>query len=278
MKINNHRLVNTDGTPLSFLATPNMGGVMQPEYLIIHYTAGGSAEGSISWLRNPQAQASAHVVIGRDGNITQLVPFNRVAWHAGKSQWGGRSGLNNFSIGIELDNAGKLERVGSRWISSATKSAYPDDDVLVANHKQDRPGTPPGGWHEYTEPQIASALAVGQLLMQRYQLKDVLGHEDIAPGRKTDPGPAFPMASYRGRLLGRRDDVEEIFLTAVALNIRSGPGTEYPVLPGSPLPMYTRLAVQEKQAIWWRVEVQEATNDEAAEGWVHSRFLKPEII
>ncbi len=278
MKIKNHRLMHPDGSPISFLATPNMGGVLQPEYLIMHYTAGSSAEGAIAWLRNPQAQASAHVVIGRDGAITQLVPFNRIAWHAGKSQWDGRSGLNGFSIGIELDNAGKLEQVGSRWISSATKRAYPSDDVLVANHKHDRPGTPSSGWQEYTEPQIAAALEVGQLLMQRYKLKDVLGHEDIAPGRKTDPGPAFAMASFHGRLLGRRDDQAEVFQATTALNIRSGPGVGYAALPGSPLRTHTRLAVEEKQALWWRVEVLDAQSDEAAEGWVHSRFLKPEVV
>jgi len=277
MKINKHRLVRADGTPMPFVATPNMGGVIEPVYLIIHYTAGSSADGSIAWLRNPQAQASAHLVIGRDGSITQMVPFNRCAWHAGKSQWGGRSGLNNFSIGIELDNAGRLERVGSRWLAKASKRAYADDDVLVANHKQDKPGTPPGGWHEYTEVQIEATLAVGLLLAQRYALKDVLGHEDIAPGRKTDPGPAFPLPSLRARLFGRQADEDEIYLTSTALNIRSGPGVQYPALQGSPLPAHTRLAVEEKQAVWWRVDVPDAVSDEAAEGWVHSRFLAPAV-
>jgi len=230
----------------------------------------------VTWFRNPQSQVSAHLVIGRDGGITQIVPFNRIAWHAGKSQWDGRSGLNQFSIGIELDNVGKLERVGSRWVSSATKRVYPDDEVLVANHKQDSPGTPPSGWHEYTEAQIEATLAVGLLLLQRYALKDVLGHEDIAPGRKSDPGPAFPMSSVRARLFGRHNDQAEIYLATTALNIRSGPGVGYPALPGSPLPANTRLAVEEKQAVWWRVEVPDAASDEAAQGWVHSRFLKPE--
>lgn len=276
MKIVNHRLVRADGSPMPFVASPNQGGVLRPEYLVIHYTAGSSAEGAIAWFRNPQAQAAAHLVIARDGAITQMVPFNRIAWHAGKSLWDGRSGLNGFSIGIELDNAGRLERVGSRWVSAVSKRTYPDDDVLLANHRHDRPGTPPSGWHEYTEAQIEACLAVGLLLMQRYNLKDVLGHEDIAPGRKTDPGPAFPMASYRARLLGRHEDQPEVVLTTTALNIRGGPGTEHAALPGSPLPAGTRLAVEEKQAVWWRVEVLDATSDDAAEGWVHSRFLRAE--
>ncbi len=274
MKIRNHRLARQDGMALPFVATPNMGSVLAPEYLVIHYTAGSSAEGAIAWLSNRAAKASAHLVIGRDGAITQMVPFNRVAWHAGRSLWDGRSGLNSCSIGIELDNAGRLERAGSRWRSAATKRAYADDDVLLANHRHDRSGTPPCGWHEYSEEQLAVALEVSLLLMQRYALKDVLGHEDIAPGRKSDPGPAFPLFSFRSRLLGRQQDEEEVWETATALNIRGGPGTEHPALPGSPLAAGTRVAVLEKQAVWWRVEVLDAENDEAAEGWVHSRFLR----
>jgi N-acetylmuramoyl-L-alanine amidase len=274
MKISNHRLIADDGNPVRYAETPNKGGAMTPEYLVMHYTAGSSAEGSVAWMCNPAAKAAAHLVIGRDGGITQLAPFNRVTWHAGQSQWAGRSGLNNFSIGIELDNAGKLESAGSRWISTASKRAYADDDVLVANHKQDRPSTPPSGWHEYTEVQIAAASEIGLLLMRKYALKDVLGHEDIAPGRKSDPGPAFPLASFRARLLGRADDAAEHYVTRAALNMRAGPGTEFAALPGSPLPAGTHVAVLELQGVWWRVDVLDTVGGVMdLVGWCHSRFL-----
>ncbi|MBP8215845.1 MAG: N-acetylmuramoyl-L-alanine amidase [Propionivibrio sp.] len=274
MKIQNHRLIADDGTPVRYVETPNKGGLMTPEYLIMHYTAGSSAEGSVSWMCNPAAKAAAHLVIGRDGSLTQLAPFNRITWHAGKSEWEGRSGLNGFSIGIELDNAGKLERVGSRWISAVSKRAYPDDDVLVANHKHDRPGTPPIGWHEYGEEQLEVAAQVGLLLMEKYALKDVLGHEDIAPGRKSDPGPAFPMASFRARLMGRADDEVEHYVTTSALNVRAGPGTEFAALPGSPLPSGTRVALLEQQGLWWRVDVLDTVSGVMdLVGWCHSRYL-----
>ena len=94
MKIQNHRLIADDGKPVSYVETPNKSGVMTPEFLIMHYTAGSSAEGSVAWMCNPAAKAAAHLVIGRDGSLTQLAAFNRVAWHAGKSVWAGRSGLN----------------------------------------------------------------------------------------------------------------------------------------------------------------------------------------
>ncbi len=274
MKINNHRLYADDGTPVRYVETPNKSGTMTPEYLVMHYTAGSSAEGSVSWMCNPAAKAAAHLVIGRDGGITQLAPFNRIAWHAGQSQWAGRSGLNGFSIGIELDNAGKLERAGSRWISAVSKRAYADDDVLVANHKHDPAGAPASGWHEYSEAQLDAADAVGLLLMQKYALKDVLGHEDIAPGRKSDPGPAFPLASFRARLMGRADEAVEQYASLAALNVRAGPGTEFAALPGSPIPLGAKVALLEQRGVWWRVDVLDTVSGVMdLVGWCHSRFL-----
>lgn len=274
MKINNHRLCADDGSPVEYRETPNKGGAMTPEYLVMHFTAGSSLEGAAAWMCNPQAKAAAHLVIGRDGRIVQLAPFNRVAWHAGQSQWAGRSGLNNFSIGIELDNAGRLERSGNQWRSAISKRVYADDDVLVANHKHDRPGAPPSGWHEYSEVQLEVAGEVGLLLMRKYLLKDVVGHEDIAPGRKSDPGPAFPAASFRARLMGREDEALETYLTTAALNVRAGPGTEFAALPGSPLPADTRVALLEQQGLWWRVDVQDTVSGVMdLVGWCHSRYL-----
>ena len=94
MKILRHRLVRDDGTPYPYVASPNVGGQIQHRYLIIHYTAGPNADVAIRSLVNRDRPVSAHLVIGRDGSITQLVPFNRVAWHAGASRWLGLEGLN----------------------------------------------------------------------------------------------------------------------------------------------------------------------------------------
>lgn len=246
MKIRDHCLVHEDGTPVHFERSPNQGGPLTPEYLVLHYTAGGSLEGTVAWFKNRHAKASAHLVIGRDGSVVQMVRFDRVAWHSGTSTWDGKRGLNAYSLGIELDNAGRLERVGGRWVSAFSKRSYPEEEVLVANHKHDRPGTPASGWHAYTEAQIERTLMVAQLLIERYRLKEVLGHEDIAPGRKTDPGPAFPMASFRSRLFGRRENAPLRYVTRTAVNLRSGPGSQHPALPGSPLAPGTQLVVVKK--------------------------------
>ena len=105
MKIVNHRLMNDDGTPCPFVESPNIGGEVQHNFLVMHYTAGRSAQESIGWLASPQAKASAHVVIGRDGSITQLVKFDRVAWHAGVRRKKEGSGLNPVQLDTNHKNA-----------------------------------------------------------------------------------------------------------------------------------------------------------------------------
>ena len=100
-------------------------------------------------------RVSAHVLIGRDGFVTQYVPFDRRAWHAGASAFEGRTACNDFSIGIELEGS--------------------DDDP-------------------YEEAQYEQLADIARTLMRRYPgitRAHIVGHSDIAPGRKTDPGPHF---------------------------------------------------------------------------------------
>ncbi len=195
MQITDHRLCRDDGKPFPFVESPNKGGRVDSRYLVMHYTSGASAESSVQWFRNPAARASAHLVIGRDGSITQMVPFDRVAWHAGRSRWEGLTGLNAYAIGIELDNAGRLTRNGDRW-TAWFGTEYADEDVLVAVHKNESAAS---GWHRYTSIQLDAAVEAANLIVVTYGLLDVVGHDDIAPRRKSDPGPAFPWrASFSG--------------------------------------------------------------------------------
>ncbi len=109
-------------------------------------------------------RASAHALIRRDGQIVQYVPFGERAWHAGKSEYRGRSACNDFSVGIELEGT---------------------DD------------TP------YTDSQYLALAALVSALLATYpslSTEHMVGHSDIAPGRKTDPGPAFDWARFRALL------------------------------------------------------------------------------
>ena len=84
MKIIRNKLHRDDGSPVRFVQSPNRGGTVDPKYFVIYCTATPSAQAAINTLTDPNAKASAHVVIARNGEITQLVPFNRIAWHAGE--------------------------------------------------------------------------------------------------------------------------------------------------------------------------------------------------
>ncbi len=277
MKLINHRLYHDDDEPYPYRETPNRGGIFTPLFLVVHYTAGATAEQAVTWLTQTRAQASAHAVIGRDGSITQLAPFNIITWHAGVSNWKGYKGMNKYAIGLELDNPGPLSHAANgEWVSWFG-SRHDPSEVIEAKHKN---RTEMQGWLLYSQAQMEATMELSELLVEAYGLEDVIGHDDIAPTRKTDPGPAFPMNSFRSRLFGRSGASsaadEKVFETTASLNIRTGPGSQYPSLPGSPLPRGTRLDVLDENGSWLHVDVLDAVNGVIdLEGWVHGSYVRP---
>jgi N-acetylmuramoyl-L-alanine amidase len=163
--------------------------------LVIHFTAGTTAQNSIEfWETNEAKGASAHIVIDRDGTIYQCRPFNQTCGHAGVSRWAdpktGRrfSGLNSCSIGIELANAGDSDPALA-WAREQSGFAS-----IRAVHRN---GGRVTDWEVYPAAQLAACEAVSKLLVARYRLDDITGHDCIAPTRRTDPGPAFPLHALR---------------------------------------------------------------------------------
>lgn len=202
LEVSAHKVVGAEQR-----SSPNRGGPLEaPTILVLHFTAGPSFAGAMSWLCNPLAKASAHLVIGRAAELGQLVPLNVVAWHAGASMWKGRSRVNERSIGIELVNAGKLRKRGEHWFPQYAwkrdpktgvlrfvegSKPTPDSDVYVHTD-----GT---RWHAYTEPQLCKLdEATAAVLGYAPTITEIVGHEDVAPKRKTDPGPAFPWERFGG--------------------------------------------------------------------------------
>jgi len=162
------------------------GSDLVPLFLVIHFTAGATAKSSIEFWRTPAAKgASAQIVIDRDGTIYQCRPFNKTCGHAGKSTWKGHNGLNDCSIGIELANAGDDEKLAARY------TALP---LVEAKHKN---GGPVTKWEAYTEAQLKSLEILAKALVKEYGITEIVGHDDIAPKRKNDPGPAFSMDEFR---------------------------------------------------------------------------------
>lgn len=277
MKIKNHLL---SGDNIVFSETPNTSGEFKsglPDTLVMHYTGGSSAESSVRHLAKKSSKASAHLVIGRDGKIFQLAPFNIVTWHAGRSSWDGRNGLNRFSIGIELDNAGELEDNGNGKFISWFNRAYDADDVYFGRHRNRSTSS---FWHAYTEDQLERTFDLCELLYEQYAIKTIVGHEEVAPARKSDPGPAFPLARLREQVLtaNRRSDLSaetslevsrQSIVNVTKLNIRQGPGVQYG-LAGEALKNGSVVKTLNTNDGWTEVEY-------TVKGWVSSQFIRPVV-
>lgn len=180
MEILKHRLV--DDRIEHFVCPKNRRKLQGPDMIVVHYTAGVSARSSAEFLAREEVKASAHVVIGRDGKVFQLVPFDTEAWHAGRSYYAGRANLNRYSIGIELDNLGRLQWREGHFVAECGVEVAPVD-VYV-----DDTGELATFWHRYTERQKRLLREICRLLKQHYPIRYVVGHSDITD-RKQDPGP-----------------------------------------------------------------------------------------
>ena len=134
------------------------------DMLVLHYTGMATGEEALERMCDPAAEVSAHYMVWEDGRITQLVDEDKRAWHAGVASWQGQQDLNSRSIGIEIVNGG-----------------------------HDFP-LPDGGLPPYPRPQIHALLDLVHDILGRHDIPAtrILGHSDIAPLRKQDPGEHFP--------------------------------------------------------------------------------------
>jgi N-acetylmuramoyl-L-alanine amidase len=146
--------------PVVWHPSPNFGprrDGLTASLIVLHYTAMTSARAALDRLCDPNVEVSAHYLIGSDGTIWQMVKEDMRAWHAGAGEWAGMQDINSRSIGIELDNRGD---------------------------------------HPFAAPQMHALEQLLAQIMTRCGIKPsgVIGHSDMAPGRKCDPGPRFDWA------------------------------------------------------------------------------------
>ena len=113
MEILKHRLV--DGGVQHLVCRKNSRKLSGSDMIVVHYTAGTSARTAAEFLAKEEVKASAHLVIGRQGELFQLVPFDTEAWHAGRSCYGGRANLNRYSIGIRVGQSGAFTVAGGTF-------------------------------------------------------------------------------------------------------------------------------------------------------------------
>jgi N-acetylmuramoyl-L-alanine amidase len=152
-----------------FVPSPNWDERSQakPNMVVLHYTEMESAEAALARLTDPAAKVSAHYLISEAGEVTALVPEDKRAWHAGASYWRGQTDVNSASIGIELDHPGHLL-----------------------------------GYRAFADAQIDALVPLLARIVAEYDIPraNVVGHSDVAPTRKVDPGELFPwerLAEYR---------------------------------------------------------------------------------
>jgi N-acetylmuramoyl-L-alanine amidase len=132
-----------------------------PDMVVLHYTGMKSAAEALARMCDPVSQVSAHYMVDEDGQVHRLVPEERRAWHAGVSFWKGEADINGCSIGIEIVNPG---------------------------HEF--------GYSDFPPAQIDAVIGLLDQIRERWDIPDhrILGHSDIAPARKQDPGERFPWA------------------------------------------------------------------------------------
>jgi len=137
--------------------------------IIIHYTGMQSERESLKRLCDPKSKVSSHFLINQTGKVFRLIKDNKIAWHAGKSTWGKYKNLNKNSIGIELVNKG---------------------------HEF--------GYTNFKKKQLTSLIKICRILVKKYRIKKkyIIGHSDIAPSRKIDPGEKFPWKDLANKKIG----------------------------------------------------------------------------
>jgi N-acetylmuramoyl-L-alanine amidase len=140
--------------------SPNHDARKRPvSMIVLHYTDMLSAEEAITRLCDPEARVSCHYLVSKSGEVVRMVPEERRAWHAGRSYWRGITDVNDDAVGIELDNPGHLN-----------------------------------GYEPFPDSQIDALIPLVSDIMLRHRITrgNVVGHSDVAPARKRDPGELFP--------------------------------------------------------------------------------------
>ncbi|MGI4817493.1 MAG: N-acetylmuramoyl-L-alanine amidase [Janthinobacterium lividum] len=219
-----------------------------PDILVLHYTGMQTGEAALERLRDPEAKVSSHYLVEEDGRIFRLVPEERRAWHAGRGAWQGTDDVNSASIGIEIVNPG---------------------------HEF--------GYRPFPEAQMASVVALVTDIRSRWTIPDsrIIGHSDMAPTRKDDPGELFPWKRLAGE--GHGLWFEPAAERVKALGAPLQPGDEglgvlvlrsglhrlgYPIAPGGEYDEETAKTVTAFQRHWRQHRV-----DGIADGETRARLV-----
>lgn len=283
MKLVNHKI---EGIP--FRAAHYTGGVIVPTIVVLHDTAGRLEKGnSAAYLASKNApKASVHFVLERDGTVEQQIPTNRRGNHAGASSYHGRNSCNEFAVGIEIVNPGRMTASNGHgrawWGQDFDWRDYALQSIKTPQHGD-------GVWMPYTAEQLAT---LPRLLIALFagipSLTDITTHWYVSPGRKVDTNPLMPLDQIKAEVLGHDDPADAAALAASeaapiatmlkvttagsGLNMRRWPNTQNPNVIGS-IPNGTIVPVLRSGQFdgrWWSLVLYDGR-----EGWILETYTHP---
>lgn len=279
-----HTLARADGTPVEQSKPHANLFDKKPEhfkglkYIIIHYTTGTKMDSTLNYVKRADAGGCAHLLIGRDGRVVQLVPFNLVAFHAGYSWWEGDTDLNRYSIGIELDNAGALTGGPGHWMRNRVQ--IPDENVEIKPYWRDL-SQKPQAWEKFPPAQLAVLENILRALLAKYRVPpgkeiEILGHDDVNLANRIDPGAVFPMEDVREKVLGRRLPKFKEYRMAKDANLYTHemdvPNVNLLEFATS-LPKGAEVKLKRSEGKWSLVNVTRSSNGTRGLGWLLSATL-----
>lgn len=270
-----------------------IGRKIQPKYIVLHYTAdSGKLSGpddafsSLNALNN--RGLSCQYLLSRNGTVLECCDWNQRTSHAGSSRWKGIRGLNNHTVGIEISNAGWLNKFGPstawrEWKGNQTTRNFPSSDYVRTPHR-DHPHWDVG-WEVYNDTQMEN---LEQLVLHiqdlaQGQIEEVIGHDHIAPDRKQDPGPLMdPMYPILNNIIGDGDYEQQREKRVVAstantgkviarsgLNVRPVPGTSIPAI--DTLSYGTVVSIVSEHGDWLAIDM---FGDGGVDGYVFKTFVE----
>jgi N-acetylmuramoyl-L-alanine amidase len=247
MKIVRHWLeADQPSEKIRIQKSPHAGPLIDPDFLVIHYTATDDSLSAVNWFMNTSSnmdRIAAHIVLDPDGTIIQMVPFNQRANHAGASSWNGVDFFNSHSVGIEIVNPGFAEKTSNggyrrpigkdKNTGNPIYKSYPAGSPFVKTFHKHKFWTAKDNlhWHLFPAAQLKSLYTLSKTIFETYQMVNALGHDDISPARKPDPGPAFPWDEFKTKVFGITNPVGNIYrVKEPTVNMRMEPTTNSPVM------------------------------------------------
>jgi N-acetyl-anhydromuramyl-L-alanine amidase AmpD len=247
-------------------------------FVVMHITTGTQVSSSIHHFQSASSGVSAHLVIGRDGRVIQMVPFDHAAYHSGSGVWEGKGGINDHSIGIEVDNAGKLtHKLDGSYARKST--IIPEDQVEWVRHWKSSIERP---WHKFSPIQLAVTESVVVALNEHYKkIEELLEHERISLLIRSDPGPLYPMEKLRKTVLKREKPVFEVYRTVRDTDLYENACYKFPDLDvpkyNGQLPKCKVEILVGTCAYWTKIEVKickKKKNKVGKKDWVRKDDLK----